>query len=514
MIIGCMGALLLASTTAGFLVWKTYSNRNKQLEEMVSLLQEQENYSVVDRMVSKQMEEIAYSQQQLSDERSQEAIQQKEIAEEMTVRSETERQNAIRAQAAAEASAQQALESYQMAEQQKKEAIVQRSHAERARQVADTLNYISLGRTLGAQSYDIYRAGDKELGNLLAYASYLYTQEYGGNLYVSSVFPALTQSAGGKTDWNIYNGCISDIDFMPGTDRLFSASLYGEICHHELKGGKLNSKRLFSDKQYRFRDAFASSTGKAYFVSYTGHLVIVRKDFSTTVIELPGLTKPFKLEPMNDGRQILIVGEKNMALLDVATDKVVGKRQLGYHVTCCSRRDYNPLLIDSNGRMHLVSDLDHVTDEKVPVKGMVTSFANSKDANLSAYGMVDGTIYLVDAGGKVNKLVGHLSRVTKMKFNGRRLYSSSYDGKLLFWMTSDSQIKPITLFQSGSWLTCFTFDNQKEFIWAGWLNGNISQYLISLPLIARRLKSNVNRNLTKEEWDHYVGKGIPYRELR
>ena len=513
-VIGCMGILLLASLAAGFLVWQTYSNRNKELEEQISRLQEQENYSVVDRMVSKQMEEIAYSQQQLSDERSKEAIRQKEIAEEMTVRSETERQNAIRAQAAAEASAQEALESFQMAEQQRKEAIVQRSHAEHARKVADTLNYISLGRTLGTQSYAIYRAGDRELGNLLAYASYLYTNEYGGDLYGSSVFPALTQSAGGKTDWNIHNGSISDIDFMPNADRLFSVSLYGEICHHELKGGTLNSRRLFSNKQYRFRDAFASFSGKGYFVSYTGHLVVVRQDFSTMVVELPGLTRPFKVEPNDDGRQILIVGERNMALLDTATDRVVATRQLGFNVTCCSRRDNKPLLIDSNGRMHLVNDMDHVTDEKVPVTGKVTSFASNKNANLTAYGMSDGTIFLVDAGGKVNKLVGHLSRVTKLKFNGRRLYSSSYDGKLLFWMTSDSQIKPITLFQSGSWLTCFTFDNQKEFIWAGGLNGNISQYLISLPLIAQRLKSNVNRNLTKEEWDHYVGKGIPYRELK
>ena len=514
MVIGCMGILLLASTTAGFLVWRTYSNRNKELEEQLSRLQEQENYSVVDRMVSKQMEEIAYSQQQLSDERSQEAIRQKEIAEEMTVRSETERQNAIRAQAAAEASAQEALESAQMAEQQKKEAIVQRSHAEHARQVADTLNYRSLGRTLGSQSYAIYRAGDRELGNLLAYASYLYTKEYGGDLYGSSVFPALTQSAGGKTDWNIHHGSISDIDFMPDTDRLFSVSLYGEIYHHELKGGTLNSKRVFSDKQYRFRDAFASTTGKGYFVSYTGHLVIVRQDYSTMVVELPGLTRPFKLEAVNDGRQLLIVGERNMALLDIATDRVISSRQLNFNVACCGRRDYKPLLFDSNGRMHLVNDMDHLTDEKVPVAGKVTSFASSKNVNLKAYGMSDGTIYLVDDGGKVNKLVGHLSRVTKMKFNGRRLYSSSYDGKLLFWMTSDSQIKPITLFQTGSWLTCFTFDNRKEFIWAGGLNGNISQYLISLPLIAQRLKSNVNRNLTKEEWDHYVGKGIPYRDLK
>jgi WD40 repeat protein len=164
--------------------------------------------------------------------------------------------------------------------------------------------------------------------------------------------------------------------------------------------------------------------------------------------------------------------------------------------------------------MHLVNDMDHVTDEKVPVTGKVTSFAYSKSENLTAYGMSDGTIYLVDARGKVDKLVGHLSRITKMKFNGKRLYSSSFDGKLLFWMTSDSQIKPITLFQSNSWLTCFTFDNRTEFIWAGGLNGNISQYLISLPLIAQRLRSNVNRNLTKEEWDHYVGKGIPYRRIK
>ena len=513
-VIGCMGILLLASTTAGFLVWQTFSNRNKELKEQLSRLQEQENYSVVDRMVSKQMEEIAYSQQQLSDERSQEAIRQKEIAEEMTVRSETERQNAIRAQAAAEASAQEALESFQMAEQQKKEAIVQRSHAEHARLVADTLNYISLGRTLGAQSYAIYRAGDKELGNLLAYASYLYTKEYGGDLYGSSVFPALTQSAGGKMEWNIHNGSISDIDYMPGTDQLFSVSLYGEIYHHEFKGGTLNSRRLFSDKQYRFRDAYASPAGKGYFVSYTGHLVIVRQDFSTMVVELPGLTRPFKLEPMSDGRKILIVGESDVALLDVATDRVDDSRQLGFNVTCCSRRDNRPLLIDSNGRMHLVVDMDDMTDERVPVKGRVTSFVSSKNERLTAYGMSDGTIYLVDASGKVNKLVGHLSRVTKMKFNGRRLYSSSYDGKLLFWMTSDSQIKPIMLFQSGSWLTCFTFDNRKEFIWAGGLNGNISQYLISLPLIAQRLKGNVHRNLTKEEWDHYVGKGIPYRKMR
>jgi hypothetical protein len=104
--------------------------------------------------------------------------------------------------------------------------------------------------------------------------------------------------------------------------------------------------------------------------------------------------------------------------------------------------------------------------------------------------------------------------VTKLKLNGKRLYSSSYDGKLLFWMTSDEQIKPITLFQSGSWLTDFVFSTDKDYIWTGEQNGTVTEYLISLPKIAQRLRQNVKRNFTQEEWKYYVGKGIPFRKLK
>ena len=128
--------------------------------------------------------------------------------------------------------------------------------------------------------------------------------------------------------------------------------------------------------------------------------------------------------------------------------------------------------------------------------------------------MADGTVWLTIANGKMQKLVGHLSQVSKIKFNGRRLYTSSYDGKLLFWMTSEAQIKPITLFQSNSWLTDFTFNSDKNYIWTGEYNGNVSEYLISLPVMAERIRQNVKRNFTQEEWNYYVGKGIPYRKMR
>ncbi len=507
-----MGVLLLATLATGLYVHRVDSETISELKAQISTLEEQEKLSAVDRRVSKQMEEIAYGQQILSEERSREAIRQSEIAQKMTLRSEVERKKALDAQALAEFSAQEAMESYQMAERQRKEAEIMRRQAEYAKQVADTLNYISLGRTLGGLSYSIYQTGDTELGNMLAYASYLYTNDYDGDLYSTSIFPALTQSAGGRQNWGVHNGSIATIDFFPNEDRLISVSTYGEFFLHEFKDGQLISRHLMKDNTYCFRDAYASETGKCYAVSHTGHLVTASPN-SVEVINLENLVRPFGLEPMNDATQLLIIGENGYALLDIATDKIVGRKLVDFKINSESRRDNCPILFDDKGRMHLVKSLDDITDERVPVPGVVTSYASSKNEHLSAYGMSDGTIWLIDKNGGQRKLMGHLSEVTRLKLNGKRLYSSAYDGKLLFWKTDENLINPITLYQANSWLTYFTFDPKKNFIWTGESNGTVTEHLMSLSLIGQRLKNNVNRNFTQAEWDYYVGKGIPYREM-
>ena len=508
-----MGVLLLSSVGVGLYMHQNAGERISELESQLGVLRKQEKQSIVDRRVSKQMEEIAYGQQTLSEERSQEAIRQSEIAQEMTLRSEAERKRAIEAQGIAEESAQEAMNAYQMAERQRVEADNQRRQAEHAKLVTDTLNYISLGRTLGSQSYAIYQTGDTELGNMLAYASYLYTNDYSGDLFVPAVFRALIQSAGGRRNWNVHSGSVSRIDISPKDGCLLTVSTYGEIFSHKMVGSQMQTTRLMNDKNYCFRDIFAAKNGKIYAVSHTGHLVIVNGN-QPRVVSLESVVKPFSLQSMNDGRQLLIIGENSIALLDLSTDRIIGTRRLGFRVTNTGRRDYKPLLFDNRGGMHLVSSLDEITNEKIPVSGQVTAFASSKNENLTAYGMADGTIWLIDRSGKTHKLVGHLSQITKMKFNGKRLYSSSYDGQLLFWMTNDMQIKPITLFQSNSWLTDFTFSSKKDYIWTGEHNGTINEYLISLPMIAQRLRQNVKRNFTKEEWNYYVGKGIPYRKVK
>jgi hypothetical protein len=508
----CLGVLLLASVAAGLYVHHQDSDRISELESQLSVLQEQEKRSVVDRRVSKQMEEIAYGQQALSEERSQEAIRQSELAQRMTLQSEAERKRALEAQGIAEVSAQEAMNAYQMAELQRIEADNQRQQAEQAKLMTDTLNYISLGRTLGSQSYAIHQAGDTELGNMLAYASYLYTKEYGGNLYSSAIYPALTRSAGGRRSWNVHNGSVSRIYISPKDGSILTVSTYGEIFKHQMQGNLMTTDILMNDKRYCFRDVYATNNGKVYAISLTGHLVIIDGNHKH-IVNLDQIDRPFRLEYTNDDKELLIIGENNIALLDLATDKMLGTRHLNYRVFCAGRRDYKPLLFDNKGRMHLVNSLDDITDEEVPVPGQVTAYASSKNEQLNAYGMSDGTIWLTDRWNNKHKLMAHLSQVTKIKVNGKRLYSSSYDGKLLFWMTGDSQIKPITLIQSGSWLTDFTFNSSKDYILTGEHNGTISEYLVSLPMMAERIEKSLKRNFTQQEWNYYVGKSIPYRKI-
>ena len=507
-IIGCIGMMmLLGLTVAAYYMHRGDGERISELETEVRKLREREKQSVIVRGVSEQMEEIAYGQQTLSEERSKEAIRQSEIAQAATLRSEAERQIALQAQAAAEISAEEAVASYQMAEQRRLEA-------EHAKLVADTLNYISLGRTLGSQSYAIYRSGDTELGNMLAYASYLYTNDYGGDLYTPAVFQALTQSAGGRRSWSVHDSKITRIVFQPKSGNLLTVSDNGEFCIQKLQDEQLVALRQIRDGKYCFRDVYAANNNQCYAISHTGHLIIVGRS-QTKVVYIENVDKPFSLQHMNDGRQLLIIGENSVALFDIATNKIIATHRLDFHVTSVGRRDHKPLLFDNRGRMHQVNSLDNITNEKVPVQGQVTAFACNKNQRLTAYGMADGTIWLTIGSGKAYKLVEHLSRVTKMEFDGKRLYSSSYDGKLLFWaIDNNSQIKAVILFQSDSWLMDFISSSDKDYIWTGEKNGTISQYLISLPKIAQRLRRNVKRDFTQEEWNYYVGKGISYRKLK
>ena len=71
--------LLAGAAATGFLGWKAEREKVEDLEKEVEALRLQERRSAVDRSVSKQMEELANEQREISDEKREEAIQQTRV---------------------------------------------------------------------------------------------------------------------------------------------------------------------------------------------------------------------------------------------------------------------------------------------------------------------------------------------------------------------------------------------------------------------------------------------------
>ena len=509
---------LLGTTAVGFAGWQKERDRSAALEAQLAQLRKEEKRSAVVRSVSKQLGDIAYQQKEISDEQREEAIQQKRVADEMRLRSEVERQNALVAQNKAMASEQQAQEARQQAEQERQMAEHQRIQAEFSKRVTDTLSYVALGRSLGSLSSVQARLGNKELSDLLAYSSHLFVNRYKGDLFYPTVFQSLTTASQSMHTWPRHNGLLTALASMPGDDdRVVTASTYGEIAIHKRQGDQLLSTTLLSDKDYDFRDIFideASANGQSatiYAVSRSGHLAIIENDVPR-VMPIQYLDYPMGITNIDDNT-LLLTGDRGIAVYDKRRKIIVGTRELDFKLTALSRYDYKPILFDDRGRQHIVNDINDFQTSDCPVPGRVTAFASSKQSKKMVYGMSDGTIYLIDENGTVTKLQGHLSRISKLKINNTRLYSSSYDGTMKFWNTASAKIEPMTLISDDSWIMNFIFDSSKQFAWIGDQNGNLSVAMMSVPMMVDLIRNNLKRDFTTEEWNYYIGKNVPYESF-
>ena len=512
-ITACGGILLTGAALTGLIGWYSASQKATKLQAQVDALEKQMMRATIDRSVSAQMEELANEQREISDEQREEALQQTRLANEMRERSEIERQNAIAAEQSAVASEKKALEASALAEAQRQMAEHQRIQAELSKRIADTLSYVALARSLGSLSSIQAEVGNSELADLLAYSSYYFIDRYNGDVYYPAIFQSLMTASQSKRSWSEHKSALMKLAFMSEKDnRMVTVSSYGEIMIHQKIGEELHSQMLLSDKTYDFRDVIIENEA-IYAISRSGHLVILDHG-NTSVLPVPNLDFPMNITTL-DENSLLLVGDHGIGLYDKQRKMVVNTREFDFKVTAVSRYNYLPLLFDDKGRQHLVKNFQELETTDVPFKGRVTAFASSKGTKQRAYGMSDGNIYLQnEVTGKITKLEGHLSRISKLKINNMSLYSASYDGTLKLWNTGSEKIEPMTLVTTNSWIMDFNFDSSKQYAWIGDRNGDLSEVLLSVPMMVEKINKELTRNFTQEEWNYYIGQNVPYEKFK
>ncbi len=487
------------------LVWQQYteeSEKTRQLDEQLAELTKKEKQSVVMQRINAQMEEIANQERRISDEQRDKAERQTAIAEKMRRDAETERQNALEAE-------RRAIAASEVAQSQRTIAEQQRIEAEYQKRVADTLSYISLARKLGDIALKQWTSGNKELATLLAYGAQLYNTRYQGDEYVSDIYQSLVVCSNSRHSWSRHKGIVHDLAFFDdGTKHFITCSDYGELLEHTEANGKLTTTTLLQDNRFDFRDIFIDRTRKIlYAVSRTGHLVVKGKNIFK-VIPVDDLGTLIRLELVD--KDMMLVAEHGLAMIDTEHYAISRSRQLPFKVVSTSRYNYSACLFDSNHRMHVIKSIDKIESTTLPFDGQITAFASSKGTKIKAYGMSDGSIWYVNPKGKMQKLVGHRSRITKLKIINWRIHSASYDGVLNLWIADRDKIEPMPIINNDGWIMNFTFDDKKDAVWCSDQKGNITESLISIPMMQAMLKNRLTRNMTREEWNYYIGRNIPY----
>ena len=514
LIAGTIIALLGATTAGSYLLYRKEMAKNTQLEKQLQELSEREKKSVIVQRISTQMEEIAREQKEISDEQRREAEEQTIVANEMRRRAEVERQNAQEAEATAQASERKAVEASKVAERQRTLAEQRQQQAEYSRSVADTLSYLALARSLGAQAVTQQNTGNKELAALLAYASYIYTSRYGGDVYQPAIYEALSLTSKSSRKWAVGKGAIMKMLWLPGSNnRFMTVSTYGELVSHEYTNGKLRSTKIIENSNYDFRDLYISSEGKYYAISHTGHLV-AGKGQEKTIKLIPGAQHPFRLYEAGKDR-LIVTAEQSIHIIDLRTLETIDSKVLPFKATIAGEENDEIILFDNNGKMHYYTyDLRPLRTGDTPSHKNVYSFTYNISAKLQAYGMNDGDIYLVNSKGKSHRLIGHRSKVSRVRFEGNRLFSTSFDGRVLFWNINSDKIEPMSVLKTDKWVVSSSFDNTRNYLWTGDQNGNLMETLISVPLMAEKLKSALKRDFTQEEWAYYMGSNIPFESFK
>jgi len=514
---GLCGALALACAGLG---WSNHSSSQRidNLQAELDSLTEESKKSEVVKRISQQMEDIAYQQKAISDaERdkavllSEEAQQQRRVAERQTAtanqmrrRAEQERSNAVTAE-------KQAMQSAAVAEEQRRIADEQRVEAETSKRVADTLSYVALARSLGALATTRYTSGDKELASLLAYGAWYYSHSYRGDVFYPAIFNALSVTSGNKTEWDYNRGGITKL--ISYNDDFITVSNYGEVMRWEKNGNGMSHKMIFSDKDYDFRDATINE-GTLYAIARDGEIVAIPLE-GNGQRAASDFAEGFFSQFLIDGKWCITYEDQQIFVLDRKSMRVDHKLEAPAPVTCISTYRGKPVVFTNKGEVYFLENGNKLVKELSMGIGNVCSFTSTPDGSQIAFGTENGMVYVMDYPrmSNIKKLRGHQSKVSQVGFINGYLITASYDRTLKLWDPKAEKMEPITLNTFGAWLTCFHADGDK-YLWTGDATGTLTRLDVSPESMARTIHKNINRDLTRQEWNYYVGKEVPFTSFK
>jgi WD40 repeat protein len=447
-----------------------------------------------------------------------EVEQERERTEKALLEANIQKDSANRQRALAESAREEAKAEFQRAEEKTREA--QRQYI------------LAVAQSLAAKS--VQENDDNNLAGLLAMQGYIFHRRYDGRIYDPYIYEGLYTSLT-KVNGLAYNAIrmqgprrvhIKSLALTGRDSRFYSAGADGRIMTGSF--ADLSSAATPYSNPYPSK-AIALSTDDNYIVNGSDSAFVQIYDVrdksgrpSAVVRKLPGSTNDIVFIP-HQSTFIVATSGRSLVRIDAATGSSGLLLTLPYELKSIDVSPDGKMLAGASvtGMVVLVNIADKTYStiaEDYQTRMLAVRF--TPDGSGLAYGGEDkesnrGFVRLYNFASKQTRhFSGHRAGVNDIEFSpdGGLMASAGSDKRLLMWVLENPGDLPITMSNNAGFVWDIAFTKDSDYLIAACSESEIRVWPTKPSLLAEKICPQLKRNMTKDEWEKYVGlqNDIPY----
>ncbi len=442
------------------------------------------------------------------------ALFQKNIAERQTILANNQRRLA--------------LDRERLADSLRLVANEQKFIARDERDKANNLRMISIAQSMAVKSLNIQ---ESDLKALLAFQAYNFNKEYGGNVYDNYIYDGLYYAKRDKlkesqgVDLNRYKGhrdMIRSIVYAPNGKDFYTTGSDGKILKWE--SSDYSYKTLYNPlNNFINYDMKISPDGKWLIVAGDAPYILVINLATLNPIKIEGHRGPVtKLMFLPNSDYFISYGiqDSTLRINDYVNSSELKKFNDRYTAITLSQDGKMLVAGDEKGVLDIwdTKNMDKVESiEDISNSRPIYAIEFSPDNKTVAVGDEDGVVYIGDVIGNDlffnRSLSGQRSRINNIKFSadGKLFATASLEGTVQLWVISRmDKMLPVAFKDHDDYVWNIEFSPNSDYLLAGTRDGILKLWPTKPELMAQDICKYLIRNMSKTEWDRFVGEDIGY----
>lgn len=474
------------------------------------------------KLIAEEQKLLAEAQKLFAITQQNEAMLQKKLAELAKVDAEVSRDKALTLQKQAEILRDEALE-------QKKRAEKEKNRAEYSEAKTDTLRRLAIAQALAANAIKVKNEQtnneflsdkQKQLPAILALQAYYFNKNYGGNSDNPEVYAALAEVADASQiikGANAHTAAVRSISVSPDGKFFVSCSDDGTLKRYNTDN--LQTPEVLKTPalgQIAYRSVLVLKNGLIIAGSSKGHILVWNKENITqkptvlnahTTIVTEIVASPDETSFYSAAKDGTV---KMWNTTDFSAPKTVFASSEEIIDMALTTSNDNLFIATLQGNIYVLETTNFQQKQKI----------QTNNGEINAMCVISNQLFFVGySNGKVeyrtntsvNELVAHSSGVTNILYNTTNFITSSYEGSIKIWDMKQYQTKsPLVINKHEGWVMTITLTPDNKKIISGSEDKNIIVTEIDIDEIKNKLRANLSENMSKNDWQNFVGPDIEY----